>query len=105
MAACYRNQRRMGEMIDQMKILASNLDELRAEINALRNTYLRNEEDLPRANDFKRNRSSEINILHKLRRYMKKVTNIYYTLRRRQKRDEIREVYYLQHAYIEIFIN
>lgn len=93
MAACYRDQRRMGQMIDQMKILASNLDELRAEINALRNTYLRNEEDLPHANDFKRNRSSEINILHKLRRYMKKVTNIY-TLRKRQKRDKIRESYY-----------
>lgn len=104
MAACYRDQRRMGQMIDQMKILASNLDELRAEINALRNTYLRNEEDLPHANDFKRNRSSEINILHKLRRYMKKVTNIY-TLRKRQKRDKIREVYYLQHVYIEIFTN
>ncbi|KOC60477.1 hypothetical protein WH47_07835 [Habropoda laboriosa] len=75
--ACCRDQRKMGQMIDQIKMLSSNLDELRAEINALKTSYLESKESLLHGNDVRKSRDSKINVLHKVKKYMKKVTNTY----------------------------
>ncbi|CAL7946932.1 unnamed protein product [Xylocopa violacea] len=74
---CCRDQRKMGRVIDQIKILADNVDELRAEINALRTDYLENREDPSHVNGFKRNKNSKSDILHKMKKYAKKVTSMY----------------------------
>ncbi|CAD1472933.1 unnamed protein product, partial [Heterotrigona itama] len=93
MATCYRDQRKLGQVIDQMKILANNMDELRAEIDVFRNSYLKSEENHSCAGVFKRNSSSETNVLSKLKRYMRKVTSIY-SLRKGQKYGKDQETYY-----------
>ncbi|OAD59707.1 hypothetical protein WN48_08876 [Eufriesea mexicana] len=67
----------MGQVIDQINILTNNLDELRAEINTLRTTYLGNGHDALCENDFKCNRGGEINVLRKFKKYMKKVLSLY----------------------------
>ncbi|XP_076653643.1 uncharacterized protein LOC143359543 [Halictus rubicundus] len=41
---CARDQRKMMQVIDQIKVLANNLDDLREEIGTLRNNYLANNE-------------------------------------------------------------
>ncbi|XP_031364572.1 uncharacterized protein LOC102679942 [Apis dorsata] len=82
-----RDQRKLGQMVDQMKILANNLDELRAEISALKASYLTKKDDPLRNNDLKQNlnKSSKTNVLSKLKKYMKKVKSMY-SLRKEQKR-------------------
>lgn len=88
-----RDQRKLGQMVDQMKILANNLDELRAEISALKASYLTKKDDPLRNNDLKQNlnKSSKTNVLSKLKKYMKKVKSMY-SLRKEQKRRN-QEVY------------
>lgn len=88
-----RDQRKLGQMVDQMKILANNLDELRAEISALKASYLTKKDDPSRNSDSKQNlnKSSKTNVLNKLKKYMKKVKSMY-SLRKEQKRRN-QEVY------------
>ena len=88
MTTCYCDQRKLGQVIDQMRILANNMDELRAEINVLRNSYSKSKENHSCANVFKRNSSSETNVLSKLKKYMRKVTSIY-SLRKGHKDQEV----------------
>ncbi|KAK9304924.1 hypothetical protein QLX08_003860 [Tetragonisca angustula] len=87
MTTCYCDQRKLGQVIDQMRILANNMDELRAEINVLRNSYSKSKENHSCASVFKRNSSSETNVLSKLKKYMRKVTSIY-SLRKGHKDQE-----------------
>ncbi|CAK9811937.1 hypothetical protein ANTQUA_LOCUS7024 [Anthophora quadrimaculata] len=90
---CYRDQRKIGHMIDQIKMLTNNLDELRAEIGALKASYLESKEYLLYGNDFKMNRNKKSNVLHKIKKYMKKVANAY-SMRRGQKSDKSQTAYY-----------
>ena len=94
MATCYRDQRKLGQVIDQMKILTNNMDELHAEIDVLRNSYLKSKENRSCASVFKRNSSSETNVLSKLKKYMRKVTSLY-SLKKGQKYGKDQEVYKL----------
>ncbi|XP_017795316.1 PREDICTED: uncharacterized protein LOC108576768 [Habropoda laboriosa] len=91
--ACCRDQRKMGQMIDQIKMLSSNLDELRAEINALKTSYLESKESLLHGNDVRKSRDSKINVLHKVKKYMKKVTNTY-SRRKEQKSGRSQKAHY-----------
>ncbi|KAF3422316.1 hypothetical protein E2986_06928, partial [Frieseomelitta varia] len=92
MTTCYGDQRKLGQVIDQMKILANNMDELRAEINMLRNSYSKSKENHSCASVFKRNSSSKTNVLSKLKKYMRKVTSIY-SLRKERKYGKDQEKY------------
>ncbi|CAK9809388.1 hypothetical protein ANTPLA_LOCUS6159 [Anthophora plagiata] len=90
---CYRDQRKIGHMIDQIKMLTSNLDELRAEIGALKASYLESKEYLLYGNDFRKSRNKKTNVLHKIKKYMKKVASAY-SMRRGQKSDKSQTAYY-----------
>ncbi|XP_017887007.1 uncharacterized protein LOC108629120 [Ceratina calcarata] len=89
---CCRDQRKMGHVIDQIKILANNLDELRAEINTLR-TNVKDKMDCSHGSDFQRNKSSKTDVVNKVKKYIKKVTSMY-SLKKAQKSNKIREPYY-----------
>ncbi|CAK9823037.1 hypothetical protein ANTRET_LOCUS1451 [Anthophora retusa] len=93
MQTCYRDQRKIGHMIDQIKMLTNNLDELRAEIGALKASYLESKEYLFYGNDFRMNRNKKSNVLHKIKKYMKKVASAY-SMRKGQKSDKSQTAYY-----------
>lgn len=67
---CGRDQRKMVQVIEQIKVLANNLEDLREEIGALRNNYFLNHGNVPTD---KRIHSTESHILHKLRKSLKKI--------------------------------
>lgn len=98
-----RDQRKLGQMVDQMKILANNLDELRAEISALKAGYLTKKDDPSRNNYSKQNsnKSGKTNVLSKLKKYMKKMKSMY-SLRKEQKRRN-QEVYLIFSIYQLIY--
>ncbi|XP_034188321.1 uncharacterized protein LOC117608013 isoform X1 [Osmia lignaria lignaria] len=80
---CCRDQRKMGQVIDQMKILANNLDELRSEIDALKGNFLKKDSGF-----FQQTGDIKNNIVRKLKRYMRKVTSI------SERKSDNQEVYY-----------
>lgn len=82
----------MSHVVDQIKTLSNNLDELRAEINTLRTNCLGNNHDALYENDIKRGRCGKINVLRKFKKYMKKVLSLY-SLGKEQKCGKSQEVY------------
>lgn len=73
MERCIRDQRKIQQVLEQIKVLANNLDQLRAEIDVLKNNYLAN--NLVRLPDKRhdRNGNNETSILYKLKKYAKKI--------------------------------
>lgn len=67
---CCRDQRKMGQVIDQMRMLADNLDELRSEIDALKGNFLKKDSGFLRQTGEIKN-----NLVRKLKRYVRKVTS------------------------------
>ncbi|XP_012145021.1 uncharacterized protein LOC105663008 [Megachile rotundata] len=65
---CCRDQRKMGQVIDQVKMLANNLDELRSEIDALKINYLK-KDSVGQIDNTK-------NMFKKFKRYVRKITSI-----------------------------
>ncbi|XP_076755047.1 uncharacterized protein LOC143425876 [Xylocopa sonorina] len=90
---CCRDRRKMSRVIDRIKILADNVDELRAEINAFRTDYFKSREDHSRGNNFKPDKNSNTDILRKMKKYAKKVTSMY-SLRKGLKSGGTQEPYY-----------
>ncbi|XP_031840779.1 uncharacterized protein LOC116430581 [Nomia melanderi] len=67
---CGRDQRKMMQVIEQIKVLANNLEDLREEIGALRNNHFLNDGNV---STDKRIYSTKSHILHKLRKSTKKI--------------------------------
>ncbi|XP_076627022.1 uncharacterized protein LOC143344648 [Colletes latitarsis] len=73
MQPCGRDQRKMKQVIDQIRELAINLDYLRAEISALKNNYLANDLNLSFDDRRERSGNGKTSILYKLKKYMRKI--------------------------------
>ncbi|XP_043254200.1 uncharacterized protein LOC122398431 [Colletes gigas] len=73
MQPCGRDQRKMKQVIDQIRELANNLDYLRAEIGALKNNYLANDLNLPFDDRPERSGNGKTSILYKLKKCLRKI--------------------------------
>lgn len=71
---CCRDQRKMRQVVGQIKTLADNLDELRTEITAFKDNYL--EKDAPPEVCRNGTKNSNTNMFQKLKKYIRKIRSI-----------------------------
>ncbi|XP_053977100.1 uncharacterized protein LOC128875491 [Hylaeus volcanicus] len=90
---CGRDQQKMKQVIDQINMLANNLDDLRAEIGALKINYLANDLELSSNNRHEHRTNDKSSVLYKVKKYTRKIGNVG-LLKTRHGSAKEHEVYY-----------